>query len=155
MTVDRWKLTSYCSCNPSTTRGHFEKSSDELAVWVVLSDHEAEIAARDQALKDLGYQLGEAEQELAHLRAYQQQMNDILKENDQLRGNLSLAEEGLANYAQEIEGAKHDIDQLQAAASAEANEAERLRTLLRSVQINAVVPDELMADIEHAIGPAK
>ena len=68
MTVDRWKLTSYCSCNPSTTRGHFEKSSDELAVWVLLSDHEAEIAARDQALKDLGYQLGEAEQELARTR---------------------------------------------------------------------------------------
>jgi hypothetical protein len=63
MTVDRWKLISYCLCDPSTTRGHFEKSSDELAVWVLLRDHEAEVnglliensnlrGVRDQLLAD-------------------------------------------------------------------------------------------------------
>jgi hypothetical protein len=110
---------------------------------------------------------------------------------DQLRGNLSLAEEGLANAMQEIENAKHDIEnakhdieQLMASVTGEANEVERLRTkreirefatwddgimsvhkwvpledyerlraLLRSVLLNAVVPGELTADIEHALGP--
>lgn len=45
----------------------------------------------------------------------------------QLRRELSLAEEGLANATQEIEAAKHDIERLMAVASAEATEAERLR----------------------------
>jgi hypothetical protein len=31
-------------------------------------------------------------------------------------------------------------------------EIERLRALLRSVQVNAVIPGELESDIEHAIG---
>jgi hypothetical protein len=57
---------------------------------------------------------------------------------DQLRGNLSLAEEGLANAMQEIENAKHDIEQLMASVTGEANEVERLRTerdeLLKRIQ---------------------
>lgn len=68
--------------------------------WVPLEEHEAEIAARAQTARDLGFQLG-------------------------------MAEEGLANYAQENE---------------------RLRALLRSCQVNAVIPGELESDIEHAIG---
>lgn len=40
MTLDRWKCTSYCLCKPSTTRGHFEKSSDEGA-WVLYQDAQA------------------------------------------------------------------------------------------------------------------
>lgn len=53
----------------------------------------------------------------------------------QARGNLSLAEEGLANAMQEIEAAKHDIERLQAAASAEANEVERLRKAIEDHQV--------------------
>ena len=44
--------------------------------WVPLEEHEAEVAARDQTIKDLGFQLGMAEeglanyaQELAHLHS--------------------------------------------------------------------------------------
>ena len=34
--------------------------------WVPLEDHETEIAARDQTIKDLGFQLGMAEEGLAN-----------------------------------------------------------------------------------------
>lgn len=57
----------------------------------------------------------------------------LLAERTQAKQQFSLAEEGLANYAQEVKGAQHDIEQLMAAASAEANEVERLRALLREV----------------------
>jgi DNA anti-recombination protein RmuC len=52
----------------------------------------------------------------------------LFDECHHLRRELSLAEEGLANYQQELQNAKHDIERLMAAASAEANEVERLRT---------------------------
>lgn len=47
-----------------------------------------------------------------------------------LRQQLSLAEEGLANYAQELANARHDIERLTAACSAEATEVEQLKTKL-------------------------
>jgi hypothetical protein len=62
--IDRWKLTSYCSCNPSTTRGHFEKSSDELAVWVLLSDHEAEVERLRGLLRLWQFDVGGASERL-------------------------------------------------------------------------------------------
>jgi hypothetical protein len=46
-----------------------------------------------------------------------------------------------------------DLAQLRSNLSLAEKKLDVLRALLRSVQINAVVPDELMADIEHAIGP--
>ncbi len=52
---------------------------------------------------------------------------ELMEDNRRLRQELSLAEEGLANATQELENAKHDIERLMAAASAEANEVERLR----------------------------
>jgi len=64
MSVDRWKLTSYCLCNPSTTRGHFEKSTDELAVWVVLDDHEAEIERLRTLLRQWQFDVGGASERL-------------------------------------------------------------------------------------------
>lgn len=51
---------------------------------------------------------------------------DWRRKAEQAQRELSLAEEGLANYAQEIEAAKHDIERLTAACSAEATEVERL-----------------------------
>lgn len=68
-----------------------------------------------------------------HLMRVKRPEDCVFCHRDQLRGTLSLAEEGLANYAQEVKGAQHDIEQLMAAASAEANEVERLRALLREV----------------------
>lgn len=59
--------------------------------WVRFEDHEEEIAARDQALKDLGYQLGEAEQELAKAR----------DENERLRKQLSARLQELERIQQE------------------------------------------------------
>lgn len=50
-----------------------------------------------------------------------------------LRQQLSLAEEGLANYAQELANARHDIERLTAACSAEATEVERLKVHMRNV----------------------
>lgn len=47
--LSRWKLTSYCLCNPSTTKGHFERSDE--GVWVLYEDAVADRAA---ALADLG-----------------------------------------------------------------------------------------------------
>lgn len=47
---------------------------------------------------------------------------------------LGLAEEGLANYAQELEGARHDIERLMAATTAEANEVARLRLELADLR---------------------
>lgn len=58
------------------------------------------VTARDQIIKDLGFQLG-------------------------------MAEEGLANYEEEMEGAKHDIERLVQSVSGEANEVERLRAALK------------------------
>lgn len=55
-------------------------------------------------------------------------------ENERLRKRLSgalqhleEAREGLANYARELENAKHDIERLMESVSGEANEVERLR----------------------------
>jgi hypothetical protein len=60
---------------------------------------------------------------------------------DQLKQELSLAEEGLANYAQELENAKHDIERLTAAASAEATDVERISTLLGMVAVHLEHPE--------------
>lgn len=54
----------------------------------------------------------------------------VFCERDLLRGELTMAEEGLGKATQEIENAKHDIERLMTAASAEATQAERLRNAL-------------------------
>lgn len=54
---------------------------------------------------------------------------------EQLRQELSLAQEGLANYARELEAAKHDIERLTAAASAAATENECLRAAIEDHQL--------------------
>lgn len=53
---------------------------------------------------------------------------------DQLKHELSLAEEGLANYQQEVESLKHDVERVAKTAGIEATENERLRAAMATTR---------------------
>lgn len=61
-------------------------------------------------------------------------ISNHIENERQLQGNLSLAEEGLANATQEIERLKHDVSRLTASLSAEVTHSERLRVVMIRAQ---------------------
>jgi hypothetical protein len=66
--LPRWRLTSYCLCDPSTAKGHFERNDE--GVWVLWTDTERLRESVAQLLKKLEWhhscgQLTKADMELS------------------------------------------------------------------------------------------
>lgn len=96
------------------------------------------------------------------------EVDELLDEIQQLRSTLSLAEEGLANYAQEIaslrndltacqlerDGLKHDIERLMATASTEVTESNRLQVALSDLHAQVERFCAEQGEWEFYTGPA-
>ena len=90
---------------------------------------------------------------VGRLRNYPNGLRNCVEGSNYLRGSeyLRLADDTAA-AADEIERLQHDCAELLAQATDADVENRHLRELLRQVLANQAAPDELVADIQHAIG---